>query len=207
MNKGFRVLPSFYEAIRPLPDEDRLALWDAIMDFAFEGVEPEGLSSIQKTIFVLLRPIIEKSVCYYEKQGINGAKGGRPPKTQTKPTENPNKTQMKPRKKLDIDNDSDIESDNERARADKPPRSRFSPPTVEQVTEYCRERGNKIDPQRFIDYYSSIGWMVGKSKMKDWQAAVRTWEQREGAKHGGIGNKTDDQSGKFSELAELGSDW
>lgn len=59
----------------------------------------------------------------------------------------------------------------------KPPRSRFSPPTVEEVRAYCIERGNNVDPDRFVDYYSSNGWMVGKTKMKDWKAAVRTWEK------------------------------
>ena len=54
---------------------------------------------------------------------------------------------------------------------------RFTPPTVEQVEEYCRERGNTVDPQRFVDYYQSNGWKVGKNPMKDWKAAVRTWEQ------------------------------
>lgn len=56
---------------------------------------------------------------------------------------------------------------------------RFTPPTVDQVREYCEERGNSVNPQRFVDYYSSNGWMVGKNKMKDWKAAVRTWEQKE----------------------------
>ena len=56
---------------------------------------------------------------------------------------------------------------------------RFVPPTVDEVRDYCLERGNGIDPQRFIDHYTSNGWMVGKNKMKDWKAAVRTWEQRE----------------------------
>ena len=56
---------------------------------------------------------------------------------------------------------------------------RFVPPTVDEVSAYCHERGNGIDPQRFIDHYTSNGWMVGKNKMKDWKAAVRTWEQRE----------------------------
>lgn len=58
-------------------------------------------------------------------------------------------------------------------------RKRFLPPTVEEVRAYCRERGNNVDPQRFVDYYSSNGWMVGKNRMKDWKAAVRTWEQNE----------------------------
>ena len=56
---------------------------------------------------------------------------------------------------------------------------RFTPPTVDEVRAYCQERGNTVDPQRFVDYYSSNGWMVGRTKMKDWKAAVRNWEQRE----------------------------
>lgn len=64
----------------------------------------------------------------------------------------------------------------------KTTRKRFTPPTVEQVREYCWERGNNVDPQRFVDYYSSNGWMVGKNKMKDWKAAVRTWEQSDKGK-------------------------
>lgn len=56
---------------------------------------------------------------------------------------------------------------------------RFRPPTVEEVSEYCHERKNSIDPQRFVNHYSSNGWRVGKNPMKDWRAAVRTWEQNE----------------------------
>jgi hypothetical protein len=58
---------------------------------------------------------------------------------------------------------------------------RFVPPSVEEVSAYCRERGNGIDANRFVNHYTSNGWMVGRTKMKDWQAAVRTWEQREKA--------------------------
>lgn len=54
----------------------------------------------------------------------------------------------------------------------------FSAPTVEEVRAYCEERCNSIDAEAFVDYYESKGWLVGKSKMKDWRAAVRTWERR-----------------------------
>jgi|WetSurMetagenome_2_1015567.scaffolds.fasta_scaffold01420_27 hypothetical protein len=50
------------------------------------------------------------------------------------------------------------------------------PPSFEDVKKYCDERKNSINPQKFIDHYSSNGWMVGKNKMKNWQAAIRTWE-------------------------------
>lgn len=52
-------------------------------------------------------------------------------------------------------------------------------PTVEDVKKYCAERGNVVNPQRFVDFYSSKGWMIGKNKMKDWRAAVRTWESKD----------------------------
>lgn len=58
-------------------------------------------------------------------------------------------------------------------------RTAFTPPTVDDVAGYCRERHNNVDAQRFIDFYASKGWMIGKNKMKDWKAAVRTWEQRD----------------------------
>lgn len=51
-----------------------------------------------------------------------------------------------------------------------------------EVREYCLERGGSIDPQRFFDFYEAKGWRVGNQPMKDWQAAVRTWEGREQAK-------------------------
>ena len=56
-------------------------------------------------------------------------------------------------------------------------KGRFTPPTVTEVREYCKQRNNGVDPQRFIDFYESKGWYIGKNKMKDWKAAVRTWEQ------------------------------
>ena len=61
--------------------------------------------------------------------------------------------------------------------------SRFIPPTVEEVQEYCFERGNAVDAQSFVDFYTSKGWYVGKTKMKDWKAAVRTWEKNQRQKN------------------------
>ena len=57
------------------------------------------------------------------------------------------------------------------------PRKNFVKPTVEEVREYCLERKNNVDPERFVNFYESKDWFVGKNKMKDWKAAVRTWER------------------------------
>jgi hypothetical protein len=68
----------------------------------------------------------------------------------------------------------------EGVRADKPPRARrFTPPTADDVRAYCQEKGLELDAERFVDYYASRGWMVGKAKMKDWRAAVRNWARDE----------------------------
>ncbi|MCD8382816.1 MAG: helix-turn-helix domain-containing protein [Clostridiales bacterium] len=55
----------------------------------------------------------------------------------------------------------------------------FAPPTAEQVRQYCAEHAYAIDPERFVDYYEARGWMLGKTGMKSWQAAVRNWSRRE----------------------------
>ena len=83
---------------------------------------------------------------------------------------------------IDIDIDKEIDKDKEIERDievedKKPKRKRFVPPTLSEVSDYCKERNNSVDPERFIDYYESNGWKVGKNPMKDWKAAVRTWER------------------------------
>ena len=57
--------------------------------------------------------------------------------------------------------------------------SHFQKPSVDDIRSYCQERGNKVDPEQFYNFYESKGWLVGKSPMKDWRAAVLTWEKRE----------------------------
>lgn len=57
-------------------------------------------------------------------------------------------------------------------------KDKFTPPTVEEVRTYCIERNNAVDPESFVSFYESKGWMVGANKMKDWKAAVRTWERK-----------------------------
>lgn len=79
--------------------------------------------------------------------------------------------------KVSIDKDSkDKDSKEESAIEEKA--KRFYPPTLDELKQYCEERKNNIDPMAFIDFYSSKGWMIGKNRMKDWKAAVRTWERK-----------------------------
>ena len=79
--------------------------------------------------------------------------------------------------KVSIGEDSLVEEREGENCADKPRRARFTPPTLEEVRAYCLERNNGVDAQHFLDYYSANGWKVGRNPMKDWKAAVRTWER------------------------------
>jgi hypothetical protein len=80
-------------------------------------------------------------------------------------------------------------------------KGRFTPPTLEEIKNYCLERKNTIDPQRFIDYYESNGWMIGKSKMKNWQATIRSWESRE--KSNKVDIKPKNQNFKQNTIASM----
>ena len=76
-------------------------------------------------------------------------------------------------------------------KAHAPSSRRFTPPTVDEVAAYCRERGNAVDAQRFVDFYTASGWMRGKTPVKDWKACVRTWERQD--------NKRDEVNGEHEQ--------
>lgn len=90
------------------------------------------------------------------------------------PNVSPNVTLTQPNA---TEEDKEEEKEVEEEKESKGRAKRFTPPTLEEVEAYCRERGNSVDPERFLDYYTSNGWKVGKNTMKDWKAAVRTWEK------------------------------
>ena len=93
-------------------------------------------------------------------------------------------------------------SNNRGSIAAKPPtRPKFSPPSTDDVRSFCTENGYCIDPERFVDYYTANGWRVGKNPMKDWKAAVRSWNRSEqkAASQGSC-------SGKSAERRELDDD-
>jgi predicted phage replisome organizer len=77
------------------------------------------------------------------------------------------------------DKEEDIDKDIEEENIIRAKTTKFIPPSVEEVADYCFERGNTVNPETFVDFYSAKGWMLGKNKMKDWKAAVRTWERKE----------------------------
>ena len=88
-----------------------------------------------------------------------------------------------------LSNATDKDKDKDK---DKNKNKRFIAPSIEEVQEYIDEKEYSVDAERFIDYYTGNGWMVGKSHMKDWKAAVRNWERNDGRRtgNGGVQSRT-----------------
>ena len=78
---------------------------------------------------------------------------------------------------IDTNNKEDININNNSLY--KRESSRFQKPSIDEIRQYCSSRNNRVDPEQFFNFYESKGWIIGKSPMKDWRAAVRTWEKRE----------------------------
>lgn len=162
------------ELVRQLSPETAVNVLLACWDFLETGEKPAGLSPIESVAFSSFMPDMDEAWSKYIKRVSSGAKGGRPKKPYGSicPHAGPYGTEEETDSILlrNIDRES---------MADKPPkRSRFVPPTAEEVRAYCQERDNCIDAALFVDFYEARGWIVGGGKMKDWKAAVRTWEKR-----------------------------
>lgn len=169
------------ELIRQLAPETAVRVLLACWEYLETGEKPGDLSPIESIAFSAFIPDMEEAWTRYLQRVSSGTKGGRP-KNHTVPYGGkryrtaPNGTEE------ETEPETEPEPEKESV-ADKPPRAtRFTPPTVKEVEEYCRERKNNIDPARFVDFYSSKDWMIGKNKMRDWRAAVRNWERRDDGK-------------------------
>lgn len=175
---------SYLESLSPFTDEECGRLVRAMINYAATGEVPQ-FEGNERFIWPSLQAQIDRDIEAYQakcaKNRSNGSKGGRPPKNQTviPETERFLEKPKKPKEK-EKEKEKDKEKEKESIGADKPlSRHRFSPPTVDEVRAYCTEKGYTVDPDRFVDYYTSNGWRVGKNPMKDWKAAVRTWNGKE----------------------------
>ena len=96
---------------------------------------------------------------------------------------------------IEIELEKDIEIEKEihsSAKSTTTKRKRFEKPTLSEIEQYCIERKNNVNAEHFFDYYESNGWKVGKNSMKDWKAAVRTWERSEYRKPNSKKNSKED---------------
>lgn len=198
----FTFYESFFKAISRIKKKaDRADAYDIICRYALTQEEPD-LDSVSDAVaiaFELLRPVLDKA----KERAESGKRGGSKPKSngendEAKPKQNESKTEANgklPAREKEKENEKEVEIEIENdsvygasAPTHAPEQqsdacqkaTRFVRPTVQEVADYCRERGNQVDAQRFVDYYTANGWRVGKNPMKDWKAAVRTWEKQEG---------------------------
>ena len=174
---SFVFYKSFFDSMQGMDDHSRLALYDAIARKGIFGVDSPGLSPEVRRLFILMVPLIEAN----RKKRADGRKGGRPAGTKTIGYRKQKTAGYKNRKPYEYEyeneNENENEDEEEKKGADKP--HKFTPPSLNDVESYCRERQNNVDAARFVDYYTANGWRIGKTTMKDWRAAVRTWERNE----------------------------
>ena len=117
---------------------------------------------------------------------------------QSKPDANAMQNDAKEKKIKEINNNS-ISNDIEREK----PQKRFVPPTLEEVQSYIVEKGYSVDAESFIAFYQSKNWYVGKNKMKDWKAAIVTWEKREREQP----RRASSRKTKSSESRNVNNEW
>ena len=186
---AFTFYKSFYEAAQEMSDKDRLAFYDAIIKYAFTEAETP-LKGIAKMAFTLAKPNLDSGLAGYK----GGKGGGRGNKKGVLQKEGENKkggfseseeiykspllekaTQNKKQQEQEYKQEQEIKERD----TNVSPKKKFQKPTVDEVRAYCEERHNAVDPDAFVDFYESKGWKVGDQPMKDWKAAVRTWERSE----------------------------
>ena len=171
---------SYLKSVEPLNDAERGRLFTACLTYSMTGAEPD-LRGNERFVWPTIREQIDRDTKKYsdfcKKQQENIRKrwdttvydgtSGIPDDTKH--------TKEKEKEKENILSSPNVEDSISAYTCAET----IYPPTLAEVTAYCRERQNAVDPQRFIDYYTANGWKVGKNSMKDWKAAVRTWEGKQ----------------------------
>lgn len=212
MRNSFVMYTDYLPQIMMLDMEQRGLLLTAVMAYVSDSDMPE-LDAVTNMCFGFIRSNLDKDADKYEKvveaRREAGKQGGRPKANgfseKAKKANGLFEKQTKA-KKADNDNDNDSENDNENvSEKETSPKGdakkkRFAPPTLEELKAYISEHGYNVDAERFMDYYESNGWIVGKSHMKDWKAAVRNWSrnQRQGTTaNGGQGSTAQTRFNNF----------
>lgn len=189
MRESMVFYQSFAKAIKLMPKDKQLdALW-AIIDYGLDGAEPDPeTDTYTQMVFEMAKPQIDSNV----KRKVNGSSGGRPKtygyadeKPMVIESENHRLSNGKPN--VNVNENVNVNVNDKKKDTSVSKEKRFAPPTPENVSGYCREMGyTHVDANRFVDFYSAKGWMVGKTKMKDWKAAVRNWERQDKEQRQGV---------------------
>lgn len=174
MRSHLKVYFSFEDDTQALTDAEKGNLLLSMLRYAKDGKEPQ-LTGNERFLFPVFRAQMDRDIEVYDTKTQNGGRGGRP-KTEINRTE-PNITEINRTepKQTETPKIEDRRYKIEDRRQKIKESGEFSPPTEDEVREYCRERGNRISPERFIAYYQARGW----KDIMDWRACVRAWEQRD----------------------------
>lgn len=179
--KYLKVWTSFREVIEPLQDAEKGRLFDMMLLYAEEGTDPGNFAGNERFVWPAAKQIIDLTAEKAEKLRQNGLRGGRPvtKDNQEEANESKNNQSKANESHKEKERNNKEKEGNKKESINIVPLKRFVPPTEDEVALYCLERKNHVNAQKFIDYYSSNGWKVGRNPMKDWKAAVRTWERSE----------------------------
>ena len=213
--KSFVMYESWGAAIEKMNNEQAGELIKAI--YAFQknpDVVPEDPAIA--FVFEIIKQKLEEDNKRYEEvcaaRSEAGKKGGRPKANASDKkqmvSEESKKSKCFSEKAKKADNDNEYDNDLKENTLEGVKEKRFAPPTLENVSEYCREMGyTNVDAARFIDFYTSNGWMVGKNRMMDWKAADRNWDRREKNPQRQDGAAEVSKKNRFHNLEEHGYDY
>jgi hypothetical protein len=180
----FLFFENFKTIADKLPDDLRLKYYDALTDYVFKGVEPED--AIITALITAIKPSLDKEDT---RGGYREGAGRKPNQTQSDEIKNNQKESklIKINQSESNDNQNNqsfLETGNKKQETGSIKekdnlkviqKEKFVKPTLEEIKTYFAEKGYEGESERFYDFYSSKGWMVGKNPMKDWRAAVRNW--------------------------------
>ena len=173
--KYLKVFTDFLEVAEGLSDGALARLFRAMLRYALDGTEPE-LKGKERVLWTVARQNIDRETAAYESK-VKHLQRGRSSVSKTTRSVSEEDKDKEKEKDNDNDKDKDIYIGGEPPVPPAPKAHIYiQPPSLEEVESYCRERMNRVNPQYFYDYYQSNGWRVGKNPMKDWKAAVRSWE-------------------------------
>ena len=191
MAQGYTpIWDDWLEVTQELNAQEKGRLIDAIVAYKLHGDWQEQIKGNERYVFPGYRVRIDR---WIEISNIRGNAGSKQNGTNENKTEQNESKGNKTKQNAEVKDkvyEEDIKENTPKG-VQKKTASRFSPPTPDEVNEYCKERNNGVDGNHFVDYYASKGWKIGNSPMKDWKAAVRTWEQRDNySVHQGGGQRT-----------------
>ena len=211
--KSFVMYESWGTAIEKMSNEQAGELIKAI--YAYQK-DPDAVPEDPALAFVfeLIKQQLDADSQRYKEacaaRSEAGKKGGRPKtnasdkKQMVSEESKKSKCFSEKAKKADNEYDNDLKENTLEGVKEK----RFAPPTLQEVKDYCLKMGyTHVDAERFIDYYTSNGWMVGKNRMKDWKAAVGNWDRREKNPQRQDGAAEVAKKNRFHNLEEHGYDY